>query len=149
MGEKLVSTEGAGSTRTALIIRAWWTERYFSVKLGKDLYSQSEGGSCVGMLQGCVEHEVCSEDMTEENTCSQVVVYGTAKTEKNSFYDFFLKQHAENLRDRCKVTGRGAPICERFVRMQSCRAIGFPHDFGGVMTLSTAGIAYCRALRAW
>ena len=43
--------------------------RYFSVTLGKDLYGQSEGGSCLGMLQGCVEHEVCGEDMTEENTC--------------------------------------------------------------------------------
>ena len=43
--------------------------RYFSVALGKDLYGQSEGGSCLGMLQGCVEHEVCGEDMKEENTC--------------------------------------------------------------------------------
>ena len=43
--------------------------RYFSVTLGKDWYGQSEGGSCLGMLQGCVEHEVCGEDMTEENTC--------------------------------------------------------------------------------
>ena len=87
---------------------------YFSVTLGKDLYSQSEGESCLGMLQGCfvlfclpcnslcacggmtttettfppsnlwwlwltcspfiklqgcVEHEVCGRDMTEENTC--------------------------------------------------------------------------------
>ena len=42
---------------------------YFSVTLGKDWYGQSEGGSCLGMLQGCVEHEVCGEDMTEENTC--------------------------------------------------------------------------------
>ena len=43
--------------------------RYFSVTLGKDWYGQSEGGSCLGMLQGCVQHEVCGEDMTEENTC--------------------------------------------------------------------------------
>ena len=43
--------------------------RYFSVTVGKDLYGQSEGGSCLGMLQGCVEHEVCGEDMKEENTC--------------------------------------------------------------------------------
>ena len=44
--------------------------RYFSVTLGKDLYGQSEGESCLGMLQGCVEHEVCGGDMTKENTCS-------------------------------------------------------------------------------
>ena len=30
--------------------------RYFSVTLGKDLYGQSEDGSCLGMLQGSVEH---------------------------------------------------------------------------------------------
>ena len=27
------------------------------------------------MLQGCVEHEVCSRDMTEENTCFFWLVY--------------------------------------------------------------------------
>ena len=45
--------------------------RYFSVMLGTDLYSQSEDESCLGMLQGyvCVEHEVCSRDTTEGNTC--------------------------------------------------------------------------------
>ena len=43
--------------------------RYFSVTLGKDEYGQSEGGSCLGMLQGCVEHEVCGGDMKKENTC--------------------------------------------------------------------------------
>ena len=53
----------------ALIIRAWWPGRYFSVTLGKDLYGQSEGESCLGMLQGWVEHEICGEDMTEESTC--------------------------------------------------------------------------------
>ena len=40
----------------ALIIRAWWARRYFSVTLGKDLYGQSEDGSCLGMLQGSAEH---------------------------------------------------------------------------------------------
>ena len=30
--------------------------RYFSVTLGKDLYGQSEDESCLGMLQGGVEH---------------------------------------------------------------------------------------------
>ena len=43
--------------------------RYFSVTLSKDLYGQSEGESCSGMLEGCVEHEVCGGYMTEENTC--------------------------------------------------------------------------------
>ena len=45
--------------------------RYFSVTLGKDLYSQSEGESCLGMLQGCVEHpvQVCGGDIMKENTC--------------------------------------------------------------------------------
>ena len=49
--------------------------RYFSVTLGKDLYGQSEGGSCLGMLQGCMGHEVCGRDMTEENTCFFWLVY--------------------------------------------------------------------------
>ena len=44
--------------------------RYFSVTLGKDLYGQSEGESCLGMLQGGVEHEVCGGDITKENTSS-------------------------------------------------------------------------------
>ena len=42
---------------------------HFSVTLGKDLYGQSEGESCLGILRGCVEHEVCGGDMTEEHTC--------------------------------------------------------------------------------
>ena len=43
--------------------------RYFSVTVGKDLYGQSEGGSCLGMLQGCVEHEVCGRGAMEKSTC--------------------------------------------------------------------------------
>ena len=43
-------------------------DRYLSVTVGKDLYGQSEGEGCLGMLQGCVEHEVCSGGMMEENT---------------------------------------------------------------------------------
>ena len=39
----------------ALIIRAWWAVT-FPVGVGKDLYGQSEGESCLGMLQGSVEH---------------------------------------------------------------------------------------------
>ena len=56
-GEKLVSTEGAGIT--------WYCSyhpgvvgRYFSVTLGKDMYGQSEDESCLGMLQGGVEHPI-------------------------------------------------------------------------------------------
>ena len=37
--------------------------------MGTDLYGQSEGESCLGMLQGCVEHEACGGDTMEENTC--------------------------------------------------------------------------------
>ena len=37
---------GAGATRTRLL----------PCTLGKDLYGQSEDGSCLGMLQGSVEH---------------------------------------------------------------------------------------------
>ena len=43
--------------------------RYFSVTLGKDCYGQSEGGGRLGMLQGCVEHEVCGGGMVEVRTC--------------------------------------------------------------------------------
>ena len=58
-GGKLVPTEGVyiGSSHPGVV------GRYFSVAVGKDLYSQSEDGSCPGMLQGCVEHEVCGGDM--------------------------------------------------------------------------------------
>ena len=54
----------------ALIIRAWWAGRYFSVTLAKDLYGQSEGESCLGMLQGSVEHpiHVGGGDILKENT---------------------------------------------------------------------------------
>ena len=31
--------------------------------VGKDLYGQTKDGICLGMLQGCVEHEVCGEGM--------------------------------------------------------------------------------------
>ena len=46
--------------------------RYFSVTLGKDWYGQSEGGSCLGMLQGSVEHliHVGGGGHLKENTCS-------------------------------------------------------------------------------
>ena len=54
-GEKQVSTEGAGITRTCSY-HPGVVGRYFSVTLGKDLYGQSEDGSCLGMLQGSVEH---------------------------------------------------------------------------------------------
>ena len=54
-GEKLVSTEGAGSTRTCSY-HPGVVGRYFSVILGKDLYGQLGGESCLGMLQGGVEH---------------------------------------------------------------------------------------------
>jgi len=54
-GEKLVSTEGAGCTRICSY-HPGVVGRYFSVTLGKDLYGQSEDGSCLGMLQGSVEH---------------------------------------------------------------------------------------------
>ena len=37
--------------------------------MGKDVYCQSEDESCLGMLQGCVEHEVCGGGTIEENTC--------------------------------------------------------------------------------
>ena len=43
--------------------------RYFSAAVVKDMYGQSEDRTCLGMLQGCVEHEVCREDMMEESTC--------------------------------------------------------------------------------
>ena len=43
--------------------------RYFSVTLGQDLYSQPEGGSCLGMLQGYVGHlvQVCGGGIMKEN----------------------------------------------------------------------------------
>ena len=63
--EKLVSTNGV----CICSYHPGVVGRYFSVTLGKDLYGQSEGESCLGMLQGCVEHEVCGGDITEENTC--------------------------------------------------------------------------------
>ena len=68
-GEKLVSTEGAGSTRICSY-HPGVVGRYFSVAVGKDLYGQSEGGSCLGMLQGCVEHliHVGGGDILKENT---------------------------------------------------------------------------------
>ena len=67
--EKLASTEGARicSYHPAMV------GRYFSITLGirKDLYGQSEGESCSGMLPGCVEHlvQVCGGDIMKENTC--------------------------------------------------------------------------------
>ena len=57
----------------APIIRAWWAVtfplRWAAGRLGRDLYRQSEDESCLGMLQGCVEHEVCGRGTMEESTC--------------------------------------------------------------------------------
>ena len=67
---------------------------------------------------------------------------GLPKRKKNSFYDdFFLKQHAENLRDRCKATGGGPPIFEMPIRTQVCPAMSFPHAFTIFSSLLAAGAA--------
>ena len=47
----------------ALIIRAWWAV-FSSVVVGKDLYGQSEDGSCLGMLQGSAEHLIHAREGT-------------------------------------------------------------------------------------
>ena len=41
----------------------------FSITVGKDVYGQSGDKSCLDMLQGCVEHEVCREGLMEESFC--------------------------------------------------------------------------------
>ena len=65
--EKLVSTEGA----RICSYHSGMVGRCFSVTLGEDLYDQSEGESCLDMLQGCVEHliQVCGGGIMKENTC--------------------------------------------------------------------------------
>ena len=61
---------------------------------------------------------------------------------KNSSYDhLFLKQHAENSDDSCKVTGGGRPIFEVPIHRQVCPAMIFPHAFTIFSGLLAAGAA--------